>query len=1079
MRKTMLAWLLFATGLPTYGAAAAPPSWPTLPEQIEKGGIVPDSALAHLVAANQDVSLLRPDEVQDRRKLPVWLRVLWRKAHPEGTYSAADPTGGYPLVLNELLEWLLSHQDLVPGEAPPSLPPGRAATSGADHRISGEQTAPRSESDIRINFRDPSRILSASNDIEASGHQAIYYSADGGATWGQSSLPFTGGDSFHSDPTVDWTSDGTAWSVTIGIIGSSTLRLRAYKSTDNGATWTFDNSPSGSQMSTDKEMIWIDHSDASAFKDNLYVIWHNGNPVYMNRRTGPGGSWQTPIQVSHGETTGTGIGGDVKTNSAGDVFGFWPDTGTSKLWVVKSTDGGATYGTPVRIATTFDSYDIGVPSMDSRRALIYVSGGTYRTADKNLVYAAWTDLTGATGCTTHANEPGSTVTSTCKTRIWFSRSVDGGATWQPAVMLNNQASLNDQFNPWLAVDETTGALAVIYYDTVGNSGRKKTDVYYQSSFDDGVTWSAALKITSGETDETVVGADSGNQYGDYNSLSGYAAQFFPTWSDRRNSAREEIWTAQVSDPTCTAPGAPAIGTATTPAGNEIQVTWTNGAPSASSFNVYRAPGTCAAPGTFQRIASAVPGASFLDTTVSGTVSYAYKVTGLDATGVCQSSLSGCVQAVATGTCNAAPSFSGVQSVTSAGTASCGLTLSWSAGTAVCAGPLTYRVYRGTSASFVPGPANLVAAGVTGTSYTDTALLNSATTYFYTVRAVDTSNGVSDTNTLEVSGFPVGPAALGTLTETFENHLGGGFDTPGWSHGVPNGAVDWTWSNARSQTPSHSWNSVSQSDTSDRVLVSPAFGIQAGTALSFWHTFSFEGTVAQCYDAGTLEITTDSGTHWNPLPDGLFNAGGFNGTVNSSFGNPIASERAWCAGALGAMTQVSADLSSFAGSTARLRWHAGDDLANANPGWFVDSVILQNALVANACTPAPGAPLAYYTLAPCRLVDTRNPTAPLAGPALAGGGAQRSFGLSGVCGVPTTARALSVNLTVVSPAAGGDLRLFPADQPTPLISAINFAANQTRTNNAILGLGWGTGLLTVQNDAGGTVQLVVDVNGYYQ
>ena len=39
------------------------------------------------------------------------------------------------------------------------------------------------------------------------------------------------------------------------------------------------------------------------------------------------------------------------------------------------------------------------------------------------------------------------------------------------------------------------------------------------------------------TDETIAGADSGNQYGDYNSLSGYAGTFFPSWTDRRNGAQ--------------------------------------------------------------------------------------------------------------------------------------------------------------------------------------------------------------------------------------------------------------------------------------------------------------------------------------------------------------------------------------------------------------------------------------------------------------------------------------------------------------------------------------------------------------
>src|SRR6185436_398276 len=203
----------------------------------------------------------------------------------------------------------------------------------------------------------------------------------------------------------------------------------------------------------------------------------------------------------------------------------------------------------VTIRTTFDNYDIGMPSFASRRALIYVSGGAYKTVNKNLVYASWVDLSGAVGCTAPANEPGTNVASTCKTRIWFARSTNGGANWQPAIKVNDQASLNDQYNQWLAVDETTGRIGLMYYDTVGDPGRKKTDVWYQSSPDDGVTWEPATKVTTAMTDETVAGADSGNQYGDYNGLSGYNGVFFPSWTDRRNNAKEEIWTAKITEPT--------------------------------------------------------------------------------------------------------------------------------------------------------------------------------------------------------------------------------------------------------------------------------------------------------------------------------------------------------------------------------------------------------------------------------------------------------------------------------------------------------------------------------------------------
>jgi len=422
----------------------------------------------------------------------------------------------------------------------------------ADLRISGAQTTARSESDIRVNFNNPTRIIAASNAIGAS-NQAQFYSTDGGVTWKQTTLALNVGDSLHSDPTVDWTSDGTAWATTIGINAAQTvLQIRAYKSTDNGATWAFDATVTGAQTAADKQMMWVDHSPTSPYKDNIYVIWHNNNPVFVNRRTGPAGAWQTPLQVSGAETTGTGIGGDIKTNSFGDVFGFWPDTGSKKLFVAKSTNGGVSFGTPVKIATTFDSYDIGMPSFATRRALIYISGGAYRTATKTMVYAIWTDLTGVAAspgvapCNSPANEPGTSVASTCKTRIWFARSTDGGATWGAATMLNNQASLNDQFNPWMAVDETNGRLVVTYYDTVADAGRKKTDVWMQTSSNDGASWTAAVKVTSAQTDETTASADAGNQYGDYNGLSGYAGKFFPCWTDRRSGAKEEIWTAGLS-----------------------------------------------------------------------------------------------------------------------------------------------------------------------------------------------------------------------------------------------------------------------------------------------------------------------------------------------------------------------------------------------------------------------------------------------------------------------------------------------------------------------------------------------------
>jgi hypothetical protein len=945
-KRPVLLLLVLCMFLPL-GAEGAEPKWPSLTDQLRADKVVPRSALEALIAANQDFSILDSREATDKIRVPPWLRVIWRRAHPEMVYKADDPTGGYPFVLKEAHEWMEHHQDLIPGLPDPlrdpeagEVAPGRAASVSGEQRISGLQTAPRSESDIRVNYWDPTKIIGGSNNISGSGTQAQFFSIDGGMTWGQTNLPLITGDAFHSDPTVDWTSDGTAWATTIGINAAATqLRMRAYKSTDNGATWTFDATFSGAQTSADKQIMWVDHSNTSPFKDNIYVIWHNGLPAFMARRTGPAGSWQTAIQVSGAESTGTAIGADVKTNSAGDVFGFWPTTGNRRIILVKSTNGGVSYGTPIQIGSTFDSFDIGVPSFAGRRILIYVSGGAYRTATKDLVYATWTDLTGAAGCTAAGNEPGTNVASTCKTRVWFTRSTNGGTTWSTPVMLNNQASLNDQFNQWMVVDETTGALAIIYYDTVGDAGRKKSDLWYQSSFDDGVTWSTPIKVTSAQTDESIAGSDSGNQYGDYNSLSGIAGQFFPSWTDRRNNLKEEIWTAKVTDLACTPPGAPAIGTASVTGPNQIQVTWADGSPSSTSFNVYRAAGTCASPGTFSQVANAVAGSPFNDNTVSGGITYAYRVHGLDVTGSCESAPSSCVEATATGSCLLPPTFAGLASVTNQAAASCGLDLAWTAATSPCGGAVTYNVYRSTTSGFTPGPGNLLASGVTGTGYTDTTgSLVSGTTYYYVVRAVASVNGVEETNSVQRSGTPTG-VITSLLNETFE--AAGGFDTAGWTHSALTGANDWVLSTAQSQTPTHSWFSDSLSVVSARVLVSPSFVPTAGSILSFWHTFAFE-RADRCFDAGTLEISTNGGSTWTVVPDAAFLGGVFNGTVETGFSNPIAGKRAWCNGTIGPMTQVRVDLSAFAGSTVKVRWQEGDDSSSEVTGWFVDSVNVSSA-----------------------------------------------------------------------------------------------------------------------------------------
>jgi hypothetical protein len=122
--------------------------------------------------------------------------------------------------------------------------------------------------------------------------------------------------------------------------------------------------------------------------------------------------------------------------------------------------------------------------------------------------------------------------------------------------------------------------------------------------------------------------------------------------------------------------------------------------------------------------------------------------------------------------------------------------------------------------------------------------------------------------------------------------------------------------------------------------------------------------------------------------------------------------------------------------------------------------------------------AFHIVAPCRLVDTRQPSPSWHGPLV--GGVPKTFQVAGLCGVPVGARAAAVNLTAVAPTTQGNCRLYPNPGGViPLVSNVNFAAGQTRANNAIVPLGPG-GTVTVycSGNSSSLVHFVLDVGGYF-
>jgi hypothetical protein len=125
------------------------------------------------------------------------------------------------------------------------------------------------------------------------------------------------------------------------------------------------------------------------------------------------------------------------------------------------------------------------------------------------------------------------------------------------------------------------------------------------------------------------------------------------------------------------------------------------------------------------------------------------------------------------------------------------------------------------------------------------------------------------------------------------------------------------------------------------------------------------------------------------------------------------------------------------------------------------------------------PLSFFTVSPCRLVDTRQASGvPVGGPGLQ---AQRArvLKVTESCAIPSTARAVALNVTVTEPGAPGNLRLYPGGS-MPATSTVNYAAGQTRANNAIVPLSVMGNLTAYASQAAGTsLHLIIDVSGYFE
>jgi hypothetical protein len=337
----------------------------------------------------------------------------------------------------------------------------------------------------------------------------------------------------------------------------------------------------------------------------------------------------------------------------------------------------------------------------------------------------------------------------------------------------------------------------------------------------------------------------------------------------------------------------------------------------------------------------------------------------------------------------------------------------------------------------------------------------------------------------------GPAAAQTCTTTTLHATGFEPGEPGdeWSRGFlfANAAVTNDWRGIQA-CAAHDGDHVfrfggeacdgSYGASQVAYAATPALTVPAGSSasrLAVWHRRDFESGK----DGGRLAVRLDGGSFFHFVQDaqivsGALHEGTLDADCPSSSSYP---DMPVFTGTTDAFAETVVDLDAVcdlatgagggcAGHAVEIGFLAFTDCAGGGLGWSLDEVTV------TTCAPPP--PTRYFTLTPCRLVDTR----------LAGGPLQpdspRDLSLASACGVPATATALALNVTAVQPGAAGELLLSAPDADAGAAGIVAFGAGQTRANNAIVKLpGDGSGTVVAKALAAAPVDLVIDVVGYFE
>ena len=386
---------------------------------------------------------------------------------------------------------------------------------------------------IAVNPTNPSNVVTMATLPDVVAGLSVNVSFNGGSTWARRVIG-TAGDPLGEiccDQQLAWDRFGNLWmTYLVNTSGDILVAL----STDGGLSFTkvADVATNGDQPSiaVGPSSVWVSYTffpgtqikafgapvtglgQFGSFSPLENVPSPGSNGDYGDTAVGPAGQVMLTYQKA---TNGQG-GTDIYT--AVDPDGLGPSGFARPTLVTHSHVGGFDFIAPQPNR-----------SVDAEANLAWDRTGG---AHNGRVYLIWTQET--------PNESDNTD-------IMLQHSDDNGATWSPAVTLNDDHTANSQYNPAIALDQSSGNVAVSWYDTrndSGTGGSGDTDgvpnddfqIWATDSTDGGATFAPNFQVSAGTSN--AVDADSFFDTGDYTHAAFQSHAFYPAWSDNSNSTGE-------------------------------------------------------------------------------------------------------------------------------------------------------------------------------------------------------------------------------------------------------------------------------------------------------------------------------------------------------------------------------------------------------------------------------------------------------------------------------------------------------------------------------------------------------------